>query len=78
MRASLACAAPPEKTQDPEAATVWMALGHDPVDVATLQARTQLPLPVLTARLAALELDDKVARLADGRFQRRASGASGI
>jgi len=60
---------------DPEVATVLMALGYDPVDVMTLQARTQLPLSVLTARLAAMELDSVVARLADGRFQRRqASG----
>jgi len=72
-----ACAAMPAQAHDPETASVWMALGHGPVDVATLQERTQLSLPVLTARLAAMELDDRVVRLSDGRFQRRTLGASG-
>jgi len=56
---------------DPETAQVWMALGYSPVDVTTLHVRTQLPVSVLTAQLAAMELDDAVVRLADGRFQRR-------
>jgi len=50
---------------------IVQALGYDPIDVLTLQQRTQLPLPVLTANLATLELDAQVVRLADGRFQRR-------
>jgi len=57
--------------RDAEDAKILMALGHAPADVAILQNRTQLSLPDLTARLAALELDHVVARLVDGRFQRR-------
>jgi len=64
-------AAQTSTVRDPQDVRISLALGHDPVDLVTLQERTQLPLSVLTARLAALELDDLVARLADGRFQRR-------
>jgi len=34
-----------------------------------------LPLSTLTAELARLELDERVARLADGRFARRHAAA---
>jgi len=51
--------------------SILLALGYAPVDVATLQERTQLGLAELMAKLAALELDGTVARLVDGRFQRR-------
>lgn len=47
------------------------ALGHDPVTMDALQARTGLPTPELAARLLDLELDGRVARLPGGLFQRR-------
>ncbi|MBV6306853.1 DNA-processing protein DprA [Candidimonas humi] len=50
---------------------VFEAMGHDPADVDTLQRRTQLPVAALHAALLALELDDAIARLDDGRYQRR-------
>jgi len=62
---------------DAEAAKVLVALGHGLVDITTLQERTQLPLAALTAQLAALELNDMVVRLVDGRFQRRHRGVAG-
>lgn len=49
------------------------ALGHDPVSLDALQARTGLPTPDLQAQLLALELDGLVTRLPGGLFQRLAS-----
>ena len=49
------------------------ALGHDPVTMDALQARTGWPLPALAARLLDLELDGHLARLPGGLFQRRGS-----
>lgn len=46
------------------------ALGHDPVGLDALQARTGLDTAHLQARLMQLELDGHVARLAGGLFQR--------
>jgi DNA processing protein len=71
---STAAAAAGRGLQDPRDAKerrVLDAMGHDPVDVDTLQRRTQLEVAALHAALLALELDDAVARLDDGRFQRR-------
>lgn len=62
---------PRATAHDPIDATVLMGMGYDPVDIDTLQERTQLALPILAARLAALELQDDVVRHPDGRFQRR-------
>ncbi len=50
------------------------ALGFDPTTLDALQARTGWPTAELNARLLELELDGRVARLAGGLFQRRASG----
>ena len=50
--------------------TLLQALGHDPVSLDALQARTGLATPQLQARLMALELADQVARLPGGLFQR--------
>lgn len=47
------------------------ALGYDPAHVDTLQERTQLDLATLNSRLLRLELNETIARLDDGRFQRR-------
>lgn len=46
------------------------ALGHDPVSLDALQARTGLPTPELQAQLLMLELEGQVARLPGGLFQR--------
>ena len=50
---------------------VLQALGHDPVTLDALCARTGWSAQDLSARLLELELDDRVARLAGGLFQRR-------
>lgn len=54
--------------QDPLLAT----LGHDPVTLDALVARTGWPAADLQARLLELELDGHLARLPGGLFQRRA------
>ncbi len=46
------------------------ALGHDPVSLDALQARTGLPTPRLQAELMTLELQGQLARLPGGFFQR--------
>lgn len=46
------------------------ALGHDPVSLDSLQARTGLPTPLLQAKLLTLELKGQLARLPGGLFQR--------
>ncbi|MCZ4304078.1 DNA-processing protein DprA [Zoogloeaceae bacterium G21618-S1] len=46
------------------------ALGHDPVSLDTLAARTGLTADALCAILLSLELDGHLARLPGGRFQR--------
>lgn len=50
------------------------ALGHDPMGLDALQARTGWPTAELTARLMDLELDGHVARLPGGLYQRRHAG----
>jgi len=47
------------------------ALGHDPVTLDALLARTGQSAAALTARLLELELDGHVARLPGGLYQRR-------
>lgn len=49
---------------------VLTALGFDPVGLDALQARTGLDTPTLQAKLMALELQNQVARLPGGLFQR--------
>jgi DNA processing protein len=51
---------------------VLAALGHDPVHLDTLLARTGLDSPALGARLLELELGGVIARVDGGRFQRLA------
>lgn len=60
-------AAPDSAPPDP----LLEALGHDPVTMDALQARTGWPTADLAARLLDLELDGHVARLPGGLFQRR-------
>jgi DNA processing protein len=69
--------ATPESQPEPAslAATgsaLLQALGHDPVGLDELQARTGLPTPELLAQLMTLELQGQVARMTGGRFQRMA------
>lgn len=47
------------------------ALGHDPVDLDTLQARTRREIGDLMRSLTLLELGGDIARQADGRYQRQ-------
>jgi len=54
---------------DPETRRIWHALGHDPVDLDQLVARTGLPASTLSAWLLALELEGRVAA-AHGRYAR--------
>ena len=56
----------PAAADDP----VLAALGHDPVGLDTLASRTGEPAQVLTARLLALEMEGRIARLPGQRFQR--------
>jgi DNA processing protein len=62
--------ADPEASADP----LLDALGHDPVTLDALQARTGWPTHELTTRLLELELDGDVARLPGGLYQRRHAG----
>lgn len=50
------------------------ALGHDPVTLDALLARTGDSAAALSARLLELELEGRVARLPGGLYQRQASG----
>lgn len=56
---------------DPSGLIVLEALGYDPVHLDALQERSGLDIATLTARLLEFELQEVVARLDDGRFQRR-------
>jgi DNA processing protein len=47
------------------------ALGHDPVGLDLLSARTGWPASTLAARLLELELQGLVARLPGGLYQRQ-------
>jgi len=58
-------------TSDDEAEdSLLQAMGLDPVSLDALQARTGLDIASLQARLMALELDGRVARLPGGLLQR--------
>ena len=61
-------------TSPPEESSLLTALGHDPVSLDALQARTGLPTPDLQAQLLELELDGHIARLPGGLFQRLNQG----
>lgn len=50
-------------------APVLAAAGHDPVGVDELASRSGLPAAEVQARLLSLELQGKVERLPDGRYQ---------
>ena len=58
---------------DRRAAGLLDALGHDPVSLDALVARTGWPASELSARLLELELEGQVARLPGQLFQRRSA-----
>jgi DNA processing protein len=62
----------PESTGDPDG--LLTALGHDPVGLDALQARTGLDTAHLQARLLELELQGRVGRLPGGLLQRLGRG----
>ncbi len=66
-------AAIPEAAHEPATQRILDAMGFDPVDLDTLQRRTQLGLSALNSSLLALELSETVARQDDGRFLRRST-----
>jgi DNA processing protein len=61
---------PVSDTPDGADSSLLSALGHDPVSLDAVQARTGLPTPTLQAQLLELELNGQVARLPGGLFQR--------
>ena len=60
----------PRAIVDADARAIVGALGHDPVDVDTLVARTGFAASKVIATLTTLELDREVASLPGGRWQR--------
>lgn len=71
----LAAPAPARATPVPATrdAALLQALGHDPLSLDSLQARTGQCTAELLSRLLELELDGQVARLPGGLYQRRSS-----
>lgn len=59
-----------DDTEDP----LLQAMGHDPVSLEALSARTGWDIGTLAARLLEYELEGRVARLPGGLVQRRALG----
>lgn len=64
----------PDAAGPDRADPLLQALGHDPVTLDALQARTGCGTAELNARLLELELEGRVARLPGGLFQRRSAG----
>jgi DNA processing protein len=60
--------------ETPAADPLLDALGHDPVTLDALLARTGWPTSALMARLLELELEGRVARLPGGLYQSRHAG----
>lgn len=65
-RSAPAPAEEPPEGEDP----LLDAMGHDPIGLDALIARTGIPAPLLQAQLLELELAGQVARLPGGLFQR--------
>ena len=65
---------PPDEAAPPAPDPLLHALGHDPVTLDTLVARTGWSAAELNVRLLELELDQQVSRLPGGLFQRLAHG----
>ena len=63
-----------EPEPEPRFAALLEALGHDPVTLDALMARTGCSAAQLSALLLELELDGRAARLPGGLYQRRVAG----
>ncbi|MCO5977156.1 DNA-processing protein DprA [Ideonella oryzae] len=63
--------APPSDAQEDP---LLQAMGHDPITLDTLAARSGWPVDQLLARLLTLELEGRVARMPGGLLQRRGRG----
>jgi DNA processing protein len=61
----------PDATQEHPLQALLEALGHDPVSLDALIARTGMDAATLQARLFELELSNQVARLPGALFQRQ-------
>jgi DNA processing protein len=68
--ASTAAAHPTDEQPSTEELALLDALGFDPTGLDALISRTGLDTPTLQAQLMALELQNQVARLPGGLFQR--------
>ncbi|AEC21107.1 hypothetical protein PT7_2567 [Pusillimonas sp. T7-7] len=68
-----AASSQPEASPEPNSQRILEAMGYDPVDLDTLQRRTQLNLSTLNSSLLMLELAETIARQDDGRFLRRST-----
>jgi DNA processing protein len=71
---TVAPTAPSPEPQEEAAGGLLEHLGHGPVSLEALSARTGLPAAPLQAQLLELELDGHVGRLPGGLFQRIAQG----
>ncbi|MDB5849309.1 MAG: protecting protein DprA [Rhodoferax sp.] len=60
----------PDEDEDEEDEPLLTSMGYDPVSLDALVARTGISAAMLQVRLLELELDNQVARLAGGLFQR--------
>jgi DNA processing protein len=72
LRPGTVAFAPAPAAASPESGDALLeALGHDPVTLDALGARTGMSSQQLSARLLELELADQVSRLPGGLYQRR-------
>ncbi|HSM20624.1 MAG TPA: DNA-protecting protein DprA, partial [Rubrivivax sp.] len=67
-------ALPLAETESAPPDALLQALGHDPVTLDALMARTGASAAELTVRLLDLELEGSVSRLPGGLYQRRFAG----
>jgi len=68
----------PRRDDDPEVARLLEALGHDPVSVDDLIARTNLTTQAVSSMLLELELQGRVASLGGGRYSRAGNDQEGL
>lgn len=60
----------PDAGDAPSSASLLAAAGHDPVSVDELSARSGMPASQVQAALLSMELQGRVERLPDGRYQK--------
>ena len=73
-QARLPLSLPADPAAEPRFTALLEALGHDPVTLDALMARTGCAAAELSALLLELELDGQTARLPGGLYQRRSAG----